>query len=224
MSGTPDPPDFTASPTSTAGRQVDVFDALDVLDDSLRFEDLSEDEQARVVEEPSWVQAVQAAIWLLHGDRAAVTMFPDSDAHTAVAVFARGGTCHFGTFGGMATDWPNRRRLANGHRALDETSGALIPADVAARQQSVGYAIEATFAQRDDVTTLLRDADFADPTNRPYLAPIVTAWWTERMDGGLTGDTAWMMLGLLAPPATFALLMRSTGQAPPTVTATPPTT
>lgn len=210
---TPTPTQFPTSGTPAEPRSG-------TWDDALRFDDLTEDEQARVVEEASWTDAVRAAIWLLHGYRVGVAIFADADDHTAVAVFAPGGICHFGTFGAMAADWPNRRRLANGHRALDETSGVLIDGDVAARMDNIGYAIEAIFDQRDDVTTLLREGDFTAPINRPYLAPILTAWWTERLDAGLSPAAAWMMLGLLLQPDSFALLAPPTSLAPPAV-ATP---
>lgn len=189
------------------------------LDDSLRFEDLSEAVQARVANEDSWAEAVLAAVWLLHGDRAAVSTMTMPDGYAAFVVFARGGSCYAASFGPAAQDWPNRRRLATGHRAMDATSGEVIPADIAERDQQVAYALDAIFGQRDDVAELLRESDFADVPTRMFLAPLITAWWTERMDDRMPPQAAWTMLGLLLPPETFVMLSPPAGMAPPTMVA-----
>lgn len=214
MSGKPAILNLMAAPTTPAAVSPDAG-----LDDSLRFEDLSDAEKARVANEDSWGEAVLAAVWLLHGDRAAVSTMTMPDEYAAFVVFARGGSCYAASFGPAAQDWPNRRRLANGHRAMDVTSGEVIPADIAEREQQVAYALDAIFGQRDDVVDLLRESDFTEVPTRMFLAPLITAWWTERMDDLMPPQAAWTMLGLLLPLETFQMLSPPAGMAPPSAAA-----
>lgn len=175
-------------------------------DAALRFEDLSQHERDMAANAPDWASGVVQAIGFLHGDRVSTFMAEQAGDEVAVLAFAGDDTCFMNQFEAPVRRWPNRRCLPDGHRGVDDTTGPLVAADLESRDIAVGYAIERLFRAPWSLSEILCEAAFPTVEQRVFLAPLVSAWWAERMNAGVTVAVARTVLGLSVLPETLGWL------------------